>query len=196
MTGEISVDDFDTLIEIAAEAPRKFGYAPSTQDTYKSTQERKAARAAMFQAMDADMGGSISFAEWLNFCYAHICRKAKTLDETLTGLPPKDCPGRMLRSKEDFVAFIKDLVSSKESRSYKEFYGFMLHCFTTADTNLVGYVTQTEFDEMVELAAEAPRKFGYAPSTADTYKNETEKMRARGAMFDAMDGDKDGMVNF
>lgn len=87
MDGKISVQEFDVIIDRAAEYPRKFGFAPPASVTYKSSTERLEARQKMFTAMDTDGNGTISFEEWLTFTYNHICEKAKTLDDKLTGVP-------------------------------------------------------------------------------------------------------------
>jgi Ca2+-binding EF-hand superfamily protein len=88
MDGKISVAEFDEIIGRAADYPRKFGFAPPASVTYKSSKERLAARSKMFSEMDTDGNGTISFEEWLTFTYKHICEKAKTLDQSLTGVPP------------------------------------------------------------------------------------------------------------
>ena len=77
-----------THVDVAARAPRKFGFAPPAEETFKSTDERVAARTAMFEKMDADGLGFISFEEFLTYFYKHICEKAKTLDVSLSGSPP------------------------------------------------------------------------------------------------------------
>mmetsp|Transcript_73140 Transcript_73140/g.202847 ORF Transcript_73140/g.202847 Transcript_73140/m.202847 type:complete len:283 (+) Transcript_73140:106-954(+) len=92
--GLVNVHEFDRMVEIAGAAPRKFGFAPSTKKMFKSVEERVAARTKMFKSMDEDNSGTISFEEWLNFTYKHICEKAKMLDNTLTGVPPPVHSGR------------------------------------------------------------------------------------------------------
>merc|ERR1711988_1075517 len=84
LSGRIGAKEFDEMIEIAADAPRRFGYAPPSSATYANAAERAAARQQMFQDMDYRKQGFIAFDEWLAFCYNHIIEKAKTLDPTLT----------------------------------------------------------------------------------------------------------------
>merc|ERR1712045_837755 len=80
------------MIETAAVAPRKFGFAPAANRTYKSDEERIEARNAMFVAIASrnrrSFRDKIPFQSWLSWAYAHICAKAKTLDPSLTGVPP------------------------------------------------------------------------------------------------------------
>merc|ERR1719476_1089168 len=88
LDGKVSAQEFDAMIEAAAAYPRKFGYAPPASETYKTTEERVAARTKMFKDMDTDGNGTITFEEWLTFAYKHICGKAAELDNSLTGVPP------------------------------------------------------------------------------------------------------------
>lgn len=77
--GTVGPSEFDTMIELASSAPRRFGFAPSSSILFSGDDERRKARAQMLLAMDTDKSGSISFDEWLSFCYGHICEKAKEL---------------------------------------------------------------------------------------------------------------------
>jgi len=88
MDGKVSFGEFDRMIDLAAAWPRKFGYAPPASKTYKTTDDRIAARTKMFKQMDTDGNGTITFEEWLTFAYQHICAKAVQLDQRLTGVPP------------------------------------------------------------------------------------------------------------
>lgn len=85
--GLVNVREFDAMIEAAAAYPRRFGYAPPASVTYKTTEERIAARTQMFKDMDTDGNGTIGFEEWLSFAYKHICLKAAQLDSSLSGVP-------------------------------------------------------------------------------------------------------------
>jgi len=61
---------------------------------FKTDGERIAARQTMFQEMDTDKSGTITFEEWLTFAYKHICSKTANLDGSLTGVPPVFVAGR------------------------------------------------------------------------------------------------------
>ena len=65
---KIGPDKFDGLVDIAAFAPHRFGFAPPAAEAFKSAAEKSAARKAMFEKMDTDGVGFISFEEW----FAHL----------------------------------------------------------------------------------------------------------------------------
>merc|ERR1711862_293928 len=102
----------------------------------------------------------------------------------------------MYTNREDFAKFIQAATHSKVSPEYKELYRFLLNCFTEADSDNDGRVGPKEFDAMIEIAAAAPRKFGFAPSTVQTYRNMQERVAAREKMFLDMDTDNSGFIAF
>jgi len=59
--GAINFDEFDLLIEEAAQAPRTLGLAPQAHQAYDSAAHRQAARKQLFDTMDKDKGGTITF---------------------------------------------------------------------------------------------------------------------------------------
>jgi Ca2+-binding EF-hand superfamily protein len=73
--GAINFQEFDLLIEEAAQAPRTLGLAPQAHQAYASVQERQAARKQLFDTMDKDKGGNITFDEYLNWAIMHIAQK-------------------------------------------------------------------------------------------------------------------------
>lgn len=77
--GQISVDEFDNMIERAAAMPRKYGLAPKSSELYKSDGERKDARKKQFGAVDMNGDGHISFDEWLAYSLKHITSKVSGL---------------------------------------------------------------------------------------------------------------------
>merc|ERR1719343_499665 len=91
-SGLIDARQFDQMVELAAQAPRRFGFAPPTNKTYKSDEERIQKRQAIFDAIASrnrrSFRDKIPFQSWLQWAYAHICAKAKELDPSLTGVPP------------------------------------------------------------------------------------------------------------
>merc|ERR1712048_323143 len=70
--GAVTMEQFDILIEAAAQAPRVLGLAPSSAESYPTAQHRLQARQQEFDQMDADREGTISFDEFLNWCLSHI----------------------------------------------------------------------------------------------------------------------------
>lgn len=91
-TGLVDSQGFDKMIELAGAAPRRFGFAPPTNKTYKTDEERIKKRQAIFDAIASKNRRSfrdkIPFQSWLSWAYAHVCEKAKTLDPSLSGVPP------------------------------------------------------------------------------------------------------------
>jgi len=63
-TGKISAGDFDNLIESAAKAPRFFGLAPMTSS--------KAERKAIFDLMDDNQTGHVTFRKFLKWTMKHV----------------------------------------------------------------------------------------------------------------------------
>merc|ERR1719270_3368216 len=71
-------------------------------------------------------------------------------------------------SKDEFIAFVKRAVDPANK----------------------------EFEEMVECAAEAPRKYGLAPATEVLYKNNNDRMMHRIAEFSKVDYHNQGYITF
>merc|ERR1719420_2701329 len=65
--GRISYEQFDDLVEIAAASPRHFGLAPAGRDA--------AARRMMFDAMDYNKSGYVTFRKFLRFVRDHAREK-------------------------------------------------------------------------------------------------------------------------
>ena len=57
LDGRVEIDEFDQLIEEAAALPRRYGFAPKSEDMYPSEALRKEARKQMFYDMDRDGKG-------------------------------------------------------------------------------------------------------------------------------------------
>lgn len=195
-TGTVTADQFNHMIDIAAEAPRKFGYAPEDKDMFKNDAEKRAARTKMFKDMDTDNSGTITLEEWLNFSYTHICEKAKTLDRMLSGKPPVERKQCVNFDKNHFKAWVIAACRSRQCAEYKELYHHLLECFVAGDVDRTGTVTAAQFNHMIDVAAEAPRRFGYAPEDKEMFKNDGEKRAARMKMFSDMDTDKSGTITF
>ena len=161
--GKVTMNHFDNLIEEAAELPRMYGYAPKSDAMYSSEPLRKAARAKQFKDMDIKGLGYITLNQWIRFAIEHIVKKYVQL--------PKDylsgAAGNV--SKEEFLAFIKKAVNT-ETQEYQELYYFLLRTFQAGDKEGYGEVAPAEFDDMIECAAQAPRRFGLAPKTEEMFK--------------------------
>merc|ERR1712183_279943 len=107
----------------------------------------------MFSKINSSGSGQIAFDEWL---FIHIRGKAATLSHS-----------SKVHWNEDAANFKRWIVAAsrtKTSKEYKELFHFLQECFTAADQDLDGKVNHAEFDTMIDVAAEAPRCFGFAPS--------------------------------
>jgi len=196
-TGQVGPDEFDEMIEVAAEAPRKFGFAPSATQTYGSTEARKAARRQMFLSMDVDCSGFIAFDEWLNFSYEHIYGKVRQLDPTLPALKSSKLSIQHASdSREDFVEFIKNATRSKATHEFGELYHFLLTCFIECDKDFDGRISHEDFDEMVERAGALPRKWGFAPTSAEQFPDKAQRQMFRNAQFKDINTSGTGYVAF
>ena len=82
ITRQIGADGFRGLINIAAAAPRKFGFATNDAAMHGSVDERRAARASLFRNIVADGNGLISFKEFLGWAVSHIAAKIAEGTET------------------------------------------------------------------------------------------------------------------
>ena len=82
--GKINVDEFNGLVEIAAQLPRKFGWAPTEETMFKGDLEKKkVSRAAYFKRMDTDGNGDITLDEFLKDTFDHIKEKVTGLNNRI-----------------------------------------------------------------------------------------------------------------
>ena len=75
-------------------------------------------------------------------------------------------------SKDEFVSFIKSATSNRRGPEYRQLYYFLLYTFKAGDADRRGRVDFKAFDTMIEKAAEAPRRFGLAPTTKQMFKTD------------------------
>jgi len=75
--GAINFEEFDLLIEEAAQAPRILKLAPQAHEAYENEAHRQQARRELFDTMDKDKGGAITFDEYLNWAIGHIAGKVQ-----------------------------------------------------------------------------------------------------------------------
>ena len=82
--GKINSSEFNGLVEIAAQLPRKFGWAPTEETMFKGDLEKKkVSRDAYFKRMDADENGTITLDEFLKDTLEHIREKVTGLNKTI-----------------------------------------------------------------------------------------------------------------
>merc|ERR1712223_997613 len=154
-----------------------------------SVELRKAARTKQFKEMDTDKTGYITLNEWIKFAINHIIKKVTQLPKDYLSGSADDV------SKEEFIAFIKRAVNTK-SPKYKELYAFLMRTFQAGDKEGYGEVGPAEFDEMIECAANAPRRFGLAPKTEDMFKTKGERFVNRVGLFSKMNTQSTGKISF
>merc|ERR1719194_331629 len=70
--GKVDLEEFDMMVELAAKDVRRLGLAPTHEQTYRNGTERRAARTQLFDQINADRSGYISFEEWLEYALRHI----------------------------------------------------------------------------------------------------------------------------
>merc|ERR1711870_124787 len=73
--GTITLEQFDVLVEKSASAPRQLGLAPTSSSMFTSVEDRVASRKQLFDNMDADRSGTITFQEYLGYTLQHIADK-------------------------------------------------------------------------------------------------------------------------
>merc|ERR1712080_555152 len=100
------------------------------------------------------------------------------------------------KSKENIIHFLKKASTDRKSNEYAELVSCLLKMFVDSDINMDGAIEVEEFSGLVDTAAFTPRKYGYAPSDEQMYNTEEAKLEARKKMFEAMDKDGDGSIQF
>jgi len=97
---------------------------------------------------------------------------------------------------DDSTRFLKAATASRRSPEYKELYFHLLRCFTDADATMTGVIDAEGFDKLIDIAAMAPRKYGFAPSAATMFKTERERKASRAALFKTVDKHGGGTISF
>jgi len=100
------------------------------------------------------------------------------------------------KSKEDIVFFLKRATADHNSAEYAELYANLLKMFVDCDHQKNGLLDREHFSDLVDTAAETPRRYGFAPSTADMFANKKEMEASRGALFATMDSNNTGKITF
>jgi hypothetical protein len=100
------------------------------------------------------------------------------------------------KSKEDILFFLKKATADRNSHEYAELFGNLLKMFVDCDKSKNGLVDKQQFSELVETAAATPRLYGFAPSSADMFKNKAEMEASRDALFEGMNEKGDGKITF
>merc|ERR1719146_90510 len=222
--GLITALEFDEMVELAGAAPRKFGFAPPTAQTYANDEARVKARTKMFGDIAAKnirgFKDKIAFNAWLEWAYAHICEKATRLDPSLSCKAPavdnlreaifgsakhRTKLSSIMRgitvahateNRGTFVKFIKKATASKESAEYAELRYYLMDCFVECDTDFDGLIKDDTFDDMVERAGALPRKWGFAPTTAEMFSSAEQQAAFRKKVFKEINKSGTGKIPF
>merc|ERR1719329_472570 len=109
--GKVHRENFDRLIEDAAEAPRAVGLAPSTAQAYPTEQHKRAARDAEFAAMDFENCGEIHFDCFLKWALQHIAEKVQQYRAGERYQPPAAVPTVMAAAPVTMACPVSGAVS-------------------------------------------------------------------------------------
>merc|ERR1711979_36765 len=143
---------------------------------FSDPEKQKAFRLKTFKEINKSGTGSIPFDEWFDWAYTHVCGKGKELKVEYAET-------KMATSADDFKLFITSAAKSRHCPEFKELYHFLKSCFDKADKQAMGLIGAEEFDDMCELAGAAPRRFGFAPPSSETYASDAARISARTQMF-------------
>merc|ERR1712033_161010 len=159
--GLVSKASFSKLIDDAAAMPRAYGYAPADSELYKTEAEKDASRQKMFDSMDLNSTGVITFYAWLKFCSEHIAAKTATMDPH---------PIIDQGSVEEYKKFIETAINKTDSTEAVELYWYMLEIFTEHDLEKTGFVKSETFPSMMHEFLATPVKHGLAAPSKDAYE--------------------------
>jgi len=167
-TGKINAAQFDALCENVACLPRRFGLAPTWEEEYGgSIEKRIAGRQAMFDKIDAMNGsprGWIGLAQFTHWATAHVAAK------TAGNVEARSATGKMVDfyhiedyDKDAFLMALKAAVTDRTSPEFRRLYEFLLTIFVEEDHDCRGVICRDGFERIIERAALVPRAFGLAP---------------------------------
>ena len=95
---------------------------------------------------------------------------------------------KMEKSRDEFIAFIKNAVADSGSADHKELHDFLVATFNNNDANGDGKLIPENIDSLVDEAAALPRKLGFAPKNEDIYPTDDAKKAARAKLFAEISG--------
>lgn len=180
-TGKLTPAEFDECCEAVAALPRRFGLAPSWEQEYGGSMEKRlASRGKMFDQIDSMHGparGWIGPAQFIHWATNHVAHKVEGNVEA------GSATGKMVDlyhienyDSEDFLAAMRVAVANPKSPEHARLYEFLLTVFVEEDLECRGVVCFDGFERLVERAAMVPRTFGLAPK--ETSKERLEELYA------------------
>jgi len=175
--GQIGLEEFPCMVEQAAQLPRKFGYHWWGEEGCSGEEERLQAATKLFNKIDENGDGAVSFEEWLAAALSNYQQLVAS------SLPPN----LISMDKEAFLAVLRGAAAS-DAASQRCLYFFHWQCFQAADSDRDGMVSQQEFSKMLEMATQAQKRL----SLWVAYPSPEDKAAA----FAAVDENGDGSVSF
>merc|ERR1712018_800654 len=133
--------------------------------------------------------GYITLNQWIRFATEHILGKLHHIPKDVLTGKADDI------TKQEFIDFVKKAINPR-NEEHKELYHFLVRTFQAGDVSGYGEVGPAEFDEMIECAAAAPRRFGLAPKTEDMFKSKGELFVQRVKEFSQMNTQSTGKISF
>lgn len=88
---------------------------------FTNNAERLAARKKLFDSMDADQGGAISFDEYLKLTVDHIAEKVESKDAA----EPVFATPKWQTTASDFGIWVRTAIEKPTSRGHQELYAFL-----------------------------------------------------------------------
>jgi len=156
--GLVNFRGFDQMVSVAAQVPRRFGFAPLEWEMFSTKEELESARLALFDSLRQDQA-KISLEQWLRWAKPHALNKGRDLDDHVYA--------RWERSKEDCVEFFKGVArasghshNTSESAQLKEFYVLTHDLFVKADTEHTGLLGEKQFERLLAQTSEMTNRFG------------------------------------
>eukprot|EP00494_Astrolonche_serrata_P030497 UN30765 len=190
LDGYIDFDQFEKLVTRSAHNVRRLGLAPPLKDSYKNDEHRIKERRKMFDRMDADGSGRITFDEYFKFTLSHLKGKAGK-----AGGPVVHVDGGDIH-KDEFVSRLKRAFEDPTGYCMQNLYKELFGHFEAADHDRDGRVDFDQFEALIEASAKQVRRLGLAPPTTKMYKNTEERIAKRKKMFATMDTDGNGTITF
>jgi len=158
--GLVSYRGFNAMVDEAALAPRRFGFAPHQREMYKTKEAFDLARTDLFNQLKTDKG-RINCETWVKWGMAHVQEKVgKGLTE--------HAENKWERSEKDLMEFMKDVMKAKSSHNMKsqsstqakEFYLLNNQMFVQSDASKTGMLNKEDFQKLVKKMNAIPEKFG------------------------------------
>jgi len=187
--GFLNQEEFDLLLEMVAQLPRRFGFAPSWRAEYGTKAARAAARKGIFNSIDGSGGhkarGKITMSQFIQWVKPHIAGQSPKLNQTDGDVALRHI-GKY--TVDEYLAFLDEAVNNPDSFQAAGFYNYLLTCFVEADEECKAVIDFSAFNKLIDVASKTPKFFELAPAEQD----EEERMK----LFKHMDSTNSGFITF